>query len=105
MAAPVVESKWTIMPSRRGSPGRTPLAGQARNLHVSGKPPRWHDLQIWTLTSDTEVAAVHLMARDDSDARLVLTTAQNVLEGAHGIAHATLRVEPDAHSDCAGPTW
>lgn len=64
-----------------------------------------HDLHIWTLTSEMDVATVHLMTSADTEPHPVLDSARSVLQNDHGIAHATLQVEPDTHVGCAEVTW
>lgn len=63
-----------------------------------------HDLHIWTLTSDMEVATVHLMTYDNADPHPVLDRARSILQDA-GVAHATLQVEPESHEGCAEVSW
>ncbi len=63
-----------------------------------------HDLHIWTLTSEMDVATVHLMTRDDTDPHPVLDQARSILHAA-GVAHATLQVEPESHEGCAEISW
>jgi cobalt-zinc-cadmium efflux system protein len=64
-----------------------------------------HDLHVWTLTSEMDVASVHLMVRDGTDAHGVLDRARVVLRDGHGIGHATLQVEPDTHEGCDELAW
>jgi cobalt-zinc-cadmium efflux system protein len=64
-----------------------------------------HDLHVWTLTSEMDVASVHVMVRDGTDAHGVLDRARVVLRDAHGIGHATLQVEPDTHEGCDELEW
>ena len=64
-----------------------------------------HDLHVWTLTSDMEVATAHLMVRTGTDAHAVLDQARHVLASRHGVAHATLQVEPDDHTGCDELDW
>jgi cobalt-zinc-cadmium efflux system protein len=64
-----------------------------------------HDLHVWTLTSDMNVASVHLMTRQGIDHHSVLDRARTVLSGGYGISHATLQVEPDTHQGCTEITW
>jgi cobalt-zinc-cadmium efflux system protein len=64
-----------------------------------------HDLHVWTLTSDMDVASVHLMIGDGVDPHPVLDQATALLRDGHGIAHATLQVEPITHSECQETTW
>lgn len=64
-----------------------------------------HDLHVWTLTSDMEVASAHLMVRTGVDTHSVLDQARALLADEHEIAHATLRVEPEDHEGCADLHW
>lgn len=63
-----------------------------------------HDLHIWTLASDMDVATVHLMTSDVADPHPVLDRARSILKEA-GVSHATLQVEPESHHGCAETTW
>lgn len=64
-----------------------------------------HDLHVWTLTSEMEVATVHLMIGEETDPHPVLDRARHILEDAYGIEHATLQVEPWSHRECAEISW
>lgn len=64
-----------------------------------------HDLHVWTLTSDMEVATVHLMIGDEIEPHPVLDGARRILEEVYHIDHATLQVEPLSHRDCAEVSW
>jgi cobalt-zinc-cadmium efflux system protein len=64
-----------------------------------------HDLHVWTLTSEMDVASAHLMIAAGTDAHGVLDRARDVLREGYEIAHATLQVEPDDHTGCAEVTW
>lgn len=64
-----------------------------------------HDLHVWTLTSDMDVATAHLVVEDGSDSHLVLDRAGQEMRDRWGITHATLQVEPESHSDCIEETW
>jgi cobalt-zinc-cadmium efflux system protein len=63
-----------------------------------------HDLHVWTLTSEMDVASAHVMVTQDADAHGVLDQAR-VLLLEHDIAHATIQVEPDDHAGCAELNW
>lgn len=63
-----------------------------------------HDLHVWTLTSEMEVASAHVMVTQGTDAHAVLDQAR-VLLLQHDIAHATIQVEPDDHAGCAEVEW
>jgi cobalt-zinc-cadmium efflux system protein len=64
-----------------------------------------HDLHIWTLTSDMEVASAHLVVATVDDSHDVLDRARDVLAARHGIDHATLQVEPADHHGCDEIEW
>jgi cobalt-zinc-cadmium efflux system protein len=64
-----------------------------------------HDLHVWTLTSEMEVATAHLMVSSGTDTHAVLDQARVLLAERHGITHATLQVEPDDHHGCDEMTW
>jgi cobalt-zinc-cadmium efflux system protein len=64
-----------------------------------------HDLHLWSLTSGMDVATVHLVTADGADAHAVLDRARELLRGRHGIAHATLQVEPLTHTGCHEIDW
>ncbi len=64
-----------------------------------------HDVHVWTLTSDMEVATAHLMVRTGTDSHAVLDTARMLLAERHGITHATFQVEPDDHRGCDEVSW
>jgi cobalt-zinc-cadmium efflux system protein len=63
-----------------------------------------HDLHVWTLTSEMDVASAHVMVERDADAHGVLDQARVLLLD-HEIAHATIQVEPDDHAGCAELNW
>jgi cobalt-zinc-cadmium efflux system protein len=63
-----------------------------------------HDLHVWTLTSEMDVASAHVMVNKDADTHSVLDQAR-VLLLEHEIAHATIQVEPDDHAGCAELKW
>ena len=64
-----------------------------------------HDLHVWTLTSEMDVASAHLMVASGTDTHGVLDQARALLADRHGITHSTLQVEPDDHDGCSEMTW
>jgi len=64
-----------------------------------------HDLHVWTLTSEMDVATVHLVMSDGTDPHPTLDMARSLLQSEYGISHATLQVEPDSHEGCAEVAW
>ncbi|MGI5489180.1 cation diffusion facilitator family transporter [Microtetraspora malaysiensis] len=64
-----------------------------------------HDLHLWTLTSGMHVATAHLVTDDQTRNHAVLDQARHLLRAQHGIAHATLQVEPADHLGCDELGW
>lgn len=99
------------------------LAGQALRVLVQAAPPHVdldvldadlrattgvvdvHDLHVWTLTSEMEVATAHLVVDDVADTHRVLDAARDLLAERYGIDHATLQVEPADHRGCDDVSW
>ena len=99
------------------------LGGQALRILVQAAPPGLdldavhrdlggldgvidvHDLHVWTLTSDMEVASAHLMVGTGTDHHQVLDAARDLLSREYGIGHATLQVEPEDHHGCDEIAW
>jgi cobalt-zinc-cadmium efflux system protein len=99
------------------------LGGQALRVLVQAAPPGLdvdqiradlatlpgvvdvHDLHVWTLTSEMDVASAHLMVADDADSHAVLDGARQLLVERYGVHHATLQVEPESHLGCDELNW
>ena len=64
-----------------------------------------HDVHVWTLTSEMDVATAHLVVRGENDAHGVLDRARSLLAERHNITHATLQVEPEDHEGCDDVSW
>lgn len=64
-----------------------------------------HDLHLWTLTSGMNVATAHLVTAESADPHAVLDRARALLRERHGVAHATLQVEPRDHRGCDEVGW
>jgi cobalt-zinc-cadmium efflux system protein len=64
-----------------------------------------HDLHVWTLTSEMEVATAHVMVAAGTDSHAVLDEARAVLTERHHLPHATLQIEPDDHKGCDEISW
>jgi cobalt-zinc-cadmium efflux system protein len=64
-----------------------------------------HDLHVWSLTSEMDIATAHLMTTAETDPHAVLDRARAMLQANHGIAHATLQVEPETHTGCSEVRW
>ena len=89
----------------QAAPPGLDLAGLDADLRALEGVVDVHDLHVWTLTSEMDVATVHLMVVDGTDAHGVLDQARLVMRDGHGIDHATLQVEPDTHEGCDELAW
>jgi cobalt-zinc-cadmium efflux system protein len=106
----IVPRAWTL--GRRAlrvlvqaAPLDMDLDAMSRDLALISTVVDVHDLHVWTLTSDMDVATVHLMIGNGADPHPVLDQARTILENRYGISHATLQVEPDSHLGCAEVNW
>lgn len=89
----------------QAAPKGLDLAGVRSELMSLSGVEDVHDLHVWTLTSDMEVATAHLMIGEDVDAHGILDRARQVLEERYHIDHATLQVEPLSHRECSEVSW
>jgi cobalt-zinc-cadmium efflux system protein len=64
-----------------------------------------HDVHVWTLTSEMDVATAHLVVASTDHSHDVLDRARTLLADRHGITHATLQVEPADHRGCDDVSW
>ncbi len=64
-----------------------------------------HDLHVWTLTSEMDVASAHLVVADESYLHGVLDRARHMLRERWNIDHVTLQVEPADHLGCDDLDW
>ena len=89
----------------QAAPARLDLTELQAELAGIGGVVDVHDLHVWTLTSEMEVAAAHLMVAAGADSHAVLDRARELLAERHGIAHSTVQVEPDDHRGCQDVSW
>ena len=89
----------------QAAPARLDLTELQAELAGIGGVVDVHDLHVWTLTSEMEVATAHLMIAAGADSHAVLDRARELLAERHGIAHSTLQVEPDDHRGCQDVSW
>lgn len=64
-----------------------------------------HDLHVWTLTSEMDMASAHLVVADESDLHGVLDRARDLLRVRYHIEHSTLQIEPVSHTGCDDVDW
>ena len=64
-----------------------------------------HDLHVWTLTSEMDVASAHVMVSTGTNSHQVLDQARQMLADRYHVAHATLQIEPDDHTGCEQVDW
>jgi len=89
----------------QAAPARIDIATLRHDLGAIAGVVDVHDLHVWTLTSQMEVATAHLMVSAGTDSHAVLDRARELLADRHGITHATLQVEPDDHHGCEEVNW
>lgn len=89
----------------QAAPAHTDVVAIGRDLAAVPGVVDVHDLHVWTLTSEMEVATAHLMVADGTDGHAVLDRARDILADTHGISHATLQVEPANHRGCDEVAW
>ena len=64
-----------------------------------------HDVHVWTLTSEMDVATAHVMVGADHRPPRRARPGPGAPRRRYDIAHATIQVEPDDHAGCADVTW
>ncbi len=89
----------------QAAPDGIDLAAVHRDLAALPDVVDVHDLHVWTLTSEMDVATAHLMIRRGGDAHAVLDQARAMLVARYQLAHATLQVEPEDHAGCDSVSW
>jgi cobalt-zinc-cadmium efflux system protein len=89
----------------QAAPAGTDLAAIDAELRAIPGVVDVHDLHVWTLTSEMEVATAHVMVAAGTDAHAVLDRARSLLSERHHLDHATLQVEPDDHRGCDEVSW
>ena len=89
----------------QAAPARLDIPALQRDLATIFGVVDVHDVHVWTLTSEMDVATAHLMVAVGTDAHAVLDQARHLLADRHGITHATLQVEPEDHHGCEDVNW
>ena len=89
----------------QAAPARLDIPALQRELATISGVIDVHDVHVWTLTSEMEVATAHLMVSVGTDSHAVLDQARQLLADLHGITHATLQVEPEDHYGCDEVNW
>ena len=89
----------------QAAPARLDVPALQRELATISGVVDVHDVHVWTLTSEMEVATAHLMVSVGTDSHAVLDQARQMLADRHGITHATLQVEPEDHHGCDEVNW
>lgn len=89
----------------QAAPARLDIPELRRELGTISGVVDVHDVHVWTLTSEMDVATAHLMVAVGTDSHSVLDQARHLLADRHGITHATLQVEPENHHGCDEINW
>lgn len=87
------------------APAHVDLAAVRKDLELIDGVVDAHDIHVWTLTSEMDVATAHLVITDGADSHRILDAAGDQLRDSWGISHATVQVEPESHADCVEETW
>ena len=87
------------------APAGVDLAGVRSDLLGLDGVVDVHDVHVWTLTSEMDVASAHVVFRDQADSHSILDQAQEVLRERHRLTHATLQMEPESHRSCVEVGW
>jgi cobalt-zinc-cadmium efflux system protein len=64
-----------------------------------------HDVHVWTLTSDMDVASAHLRIENRTEEMRILSDARDVVKQHSGISHVTIQVESGAPGFCRESAW
>lgn len=59
-----------------------------------------HDLHVWTLTSGMNAMSAHVVVRDPSAPREVLSAVQETVTANFKVGHVTVQVEPEGWREC-----
>jgi len=89
----------------QAAPPDLDLAAVQRDLRNLPGVVDVHDLHVWTLTSDMEVASAHVVVAGEGEVHAVLDQARTLLAERYGVDHATLQVEPADHTGCRDIEW
>ena len=89
----------------QAAPARVDLAAVEADLSALPGVVDVHDLHVWTLTSEMDVASAHLMVAAGGDPHAVLDQARQLLADRYDVDHATLQVEPEDHTGCDEVPW
>ena len=104
----ILPRAWRLAPARcacccRSRPRTSTSTRSAPSLLAMPGVVDVHDLHVWTLTSEMDVASAHVMIGPGTDPHGVLDQARVLLLD-HEIAHATIQVEPDDHAGAPSST-
>jgi cobalt-zinc-cadmium efflux system protein len=89
----------------QAAPARLDLAAVEADLAALPHVVDVHDVHVWTLTSEMDVASAHLMVAAGGDPHAVLDQARQLLADRYDVDHATLQVEPEDHTGCDEVSW
>lgn len=89
----------------QAAPAGIDIDAVTRDLASIGGVADVHDVHVWTLTSEMDVASAHLMVRNDVDSHDVLDQARVMLAERYHVNHATLQIEPEDHVGCDDISW
>lgn len=59
-----------------------------------------HDLHVWTITSGMESLSAHLVVKDGTEGRTLLSHVRSTVHDRFGIDHITVQLEPEEFEPC-----
>lgn len=86
------------------APAHISVADVARRLAEIPGVESVHDLHVWTLTSEMDVASAHLRLVADARATDALSAAQQIMRAEFRLSHATIQIET-REGECSESTW
>jgi cobalt-zinc-cadmium efflux system protein len=84
-----------------GAPGEIDVVSLREQILAVPGVEGAHDLHVWTLSSGSHSASLHIRAAVESPRGKVLHDVQAVLKDLAGVEHATIQVETGPDRDCS----
>jgi cobalt-zinc-cadmium efflux system protein len=85
-----------------GTPPEVDMALLERKLLAIPGVTAVHDLHVWTITSGLDAMSCHLVVADMTQARGILTNANELMKTSFGLDHTTIQIEDQALREAEG---
>jgi len=101
----ILYSAWNLLREAvavllEGAPGHIDVDQVRESLVSCEGVMAVHDLHVWTITSDMVSLSCHIVAREGSPRREMLSLLNGLLQERFGIYHTTLQIEPENFDSC-----